>query len=444
MEIIAIICLVVVVGTIVVILQLSRKLADTKSKLFASEASLTAEQSRSRELAENVTKREENIAKLTERIESLKEENVNLSLDNAKLTEKMQSFDRFRQQMEQETENRFKVLAQQILDANSKSFVKSNGESMTALLAPLRENINNFQKMLLQTHVSQSKNFGELEASIPALRQSNTSIGKEARELTEALRGNSKVQGDWGEMVLESILDKSGLIRDENYFVQMTRNPDGTIIEGENNQRLRPDVVVVLPDDKYIVIDSKVSLTAYTDYINADTEESRADAAARHVTSVRNHLKELKGKNYQDYVGIRPGKGNQIDFQLMFIPNEHAYLTALSLDKKLWQDAYDQRIVIISPAHVISTLRLVAQLWRRERQDRNAMKIAEESGKLYDKFAGFVDDMQRLQTALNTAQRSFDDAKKKLNEGRGNMFSKFEELKTLGARANKQLPTAND
>ena len=128
----------------------------------------------------------------------------------------------------------------------------------------------------------------------------------------------------------------------------------------------------------------------------------------------------------------------------MFIPNEHAYLTALSLDKKLWQDAYDQRIVIISPAHVISTLRLVAQLWRRERQDRNAMKIAEESGKLYDKFVGFVDDMQRLQTALNTAQRSFDDAKKKLNEGRGNMFSKFEELKTLGARANKQLPTAND
>ena len=232
MEIIAIICLAVVVGTIVVILQLSRKLADTKSKLFASEASLTAEQSRSRELAENVTKREENIAKLTERIESLKEENVNLSLDNAKLTEKMQSFDRFRQQMEQETENRFKVLAQQILDANSKSFVKSNGESMTALLAPLRENINNFQKMLLQTHVSQSKNFGELEASIQALRQSNTSIGKEARELTEALRGNSKVQGDWGEMVLESILDKSGLIRDENYFVQMTRNPDGTIIEG--------------------------------------------------------------------------------------------------------------------------------------------------------------------------------------------------------------------
>ena len=319
MEIIAIICLAVVVGTIVVILQLSRKLADTKSKLFASEASLTAEQSRSRARAEHVPKREEHIRILTERS-----------------------------------------------------------------------------------------------------------------------------AGDWGEMVLESILDKSGLIRDENYFVQMTRNPAGTIIEGENNQRLRPDVGVVLPDDKYIVIDSKVSLTAYTDYINADTEESRADAAARHVTSVRNHLKELKGKNYQDYVGIRPGKGNQIDFQLMFIPNEHAYLTALSLDKKLWQDAYDQRIVIISPAHVISTLRLVAQLWRRERQDRNAMKIAEESGKLYDKFVGFVDDMQRLQTALNTAQRSFDDAKKKLNEGRGNMFSKFEELKTLGARANKQLPTAND
>ena len=222
----------------------------------------------------------------------------------------------------------------------------------------------------------------------------NQAITKEAKELSQALTGNSKVQGDWGEMVLETILKKSGLVKDEHYFVQQTRQEDGSLITNDDNRQLRPDVVVKLPDNKYIVIDSKVSLTAYVSYINADTEEERNAAGKAHIASVRKHLKELEDKKYQDNIGL--DKDSRLDYVLMFIPNEHAYMTAMALDSKLWMDAYDMRVVIISPAHVLSTLRLIAQLWSRDKQTKNALDIAEQGGRLYDKFVGFVNDMKRI------------------------------------------------
>lgn len=277
-----------------------------------------------------------------------------------------------------------------------------------------------------------------LRQQLNSLMDTNQNISKEARELSQALQGNSKVQGDWGEMILEQILEKSGLVEGENYFVQLTRHADGSVITDDAAHRLRPDVVVMLPDNKYIVIDSKVSLKAYVDYVNSDNDDDRNRNGLAHVQSVRNHLKELETKRYQDYV---PGAaGNSIDYVLMFIPNEHAYMAAMSLDRNLWMEAYEKRVVIISPAHVISTLRLIAQLWTRDKQTKNALKIAEEGGKLYDKFVGFLQDLQNVDSSLNRARESYDAALQKLKNGRGNLISKVENLKTLGAKTTKTIP----
>ena len=225
----------------------------------------------------------------------------------------------------------------------------------------------------------------------------------------------------------------------ENYFVQRTKNDDGTQIKNDDNGRLRPDVVVALPDKKCIVIDSKVSLTAYVNYINADNEDDRQRFGEAHLLSVRSHLKELETKRYQDFVGV--GNDDRIDYVLMFIPNEHAYMAAMTLDNNLWMEAYEKRVVIISPAHVISTLRLIAQLWTRDKQTKNALKIAEEGGKLYDKFVGFVNDMQTVEQSLGKASEAYASAMSKLHTGRGCIVSKVENLKKLGAKTSKTLPS---
>ncbi len=309
---------------------------------------------------------------------------------------------------------------------------------MSEILNPLKEEIKDFKKKVDDTFLNSSKERSVLGEQMRQLMDLNKTIGKEARELTEALSGNTKIQGDWGELILQTILDKSGLIEGENYFIQLTKNEDGEQIKNERNERLRPDVVVSLPDKKSIVIDSKVSLTAYLNYVNADNEADRTKYGKAHVLSVRSHLKELDSKNYQDYVGI--DKDGRIDYVLMFIPNEHAYMAAMSLDPNLWMEAYEKRVVIISPAHVISTLRLIAQLWTRDKQTKNALLIAEEGGKLYDKFVGFIDDLQSIGDSLNKASEAHQNALNKLKDGRGNIMTKVQKLQELGAKASKSLP----
>lgn len=363
---------------------------------------------------------------------------TSLKVENARLKEKIKNAEDFTKTLNNEAAIRFKMLATDIFSSQSSAFKAETESRLGELLTPLKSELKDFRKSVDETAHNSSKEMALLEQQLKSLMDANQSIGKEARELTQALSGNSKVQGDWGEMILEQILDKSGLVRDEHYFVQMTRHEDGSTITDENLRRLRPDVVVLLPDKKYIVIDSKVSLTAYINYINADNEADRIHFGNAHVQSVRLHLKELESKNYQDYVSSM--RGTSMDYVLMFIPNEHAYMTAMSLDKSLWMDAYDKRVIIISPAHVISTLRLVAQLWTRDKQTKNAFKIAEEGGKLYDKFVGFIADMQGIESALNRARESYDNAVSKMSSGRGNMVSKVQKLKELGAKATKCIP----
>lgn len=370
---------------------------------------------------------------------ALRNELEEARIENARLKEKIGNVEAFNNSVREETKAQFKSLAADIFSSQSEKFKEANETRLSEILNPLKEDIKDFKRRVDDTYMNSSKERTLLGEQMKRLMELNMSIGKEARDLTEALSGNTKVQGDWGEMVLETILVKSGLVEGENYFVQRTKNNDGTQIKNDDNGRLRPDVVVALPDKKCIVIDSKVSLTAYVNYINADNEDDRQRFGKAHLLSVRSHLKELETKRYQDFVGL--GNDDRIDYVLMFIPNEHAYMAAMTLDNNLWMEAYEKRVVIISPAHVISTLRLIAQLWTRDKQTKNALKIAEEGGKLYDKFVGFVNDMQTVEQSLGKASEAYASAMSKLYTGRGCIVSKVENLKKLGAKTSKTLPS---
>ena len=370
---------------------------------------------------------------------ALRNELEEARIENARLNEKIGNVEAFNNSDREETKAQFKSLAADIFSSQSEKFKEANETRLSEILNPLKEDIKDFKRRVDDTYMNSSKERTLLGEQMKRLMELNMSIGKEARDLTEALSGNTKVQGDWGEMVLETILVKSGLVEGENYFVQRTKNDDGTQIKNDDNGRLRPDVVVALPDKKCIVIDSKVSLTAYVNYINADNEDDRQRFGKAHLLSVRSHLKELETKRYQDFVGV--GNDDRIDYVLMFIPNEHAYMAAMTLDNNLWMEAYEKRVVIISPAHVISTLRLIAQLWTRDKQTKNALKIAEEGGKLYDKFVGFVNDMQTVEQSLGKASEAYASAMSKLHTGRGCIVSKVENLKKLGAKTSKTLPS---
>ena len=370
---------------------------------------------------------------------ALRNELEEARIENARLKEKIGNVEAFNNSVREETKAQFKSLAADIFSSQSEKFKEANETRLSEILNPLKEDIKDFKRRVDDTYMNSSKERTLLGEQMKRLMELNMSIGKEARDLTEALSGNTKVQGDWGEMVLETILVKSGLVEGENYFVQRTKNDDGTQIKNDDNGRLRPDVVVALPDKKCIVIDSKVSLTAYVNYINADNDDDRQRFGKAHLLSVRSHLKELETKRYQDFVGV--GNDDRIDYVLMFIPNEHAYMAAMTLDNNLWMEAYEKRVVIISPAHVISTLRLIAQLWTRDKQTKNALKIAEEGGKLYDKFVGFVNDMQTVEQSLGKASEAYASAMSKLHTGRGCIVSKVENLKKLGAKISKTLPS---
>lgn len=370
---------------------------------------------------------------------ALRNELEEARIENARLKEKIGNVEAFNNSVREETKAQFKSLAADIFSSQSEKFKEANETRLSEILNPLKEDIKDFKRRVDDTYMNSSKERTLLGEQMKRLMELNLSIGKEARDLTEALSGNTKVQGDWGEMVLETILVKSGLVEGENYFVQRTKNDDGTQIKNDDNGRLRPDVVVALPDKKCIVIDSKVSLTAYVNYINADNDDDRQRFGKAHLLSVRSHLKELETKRYQDFVGV--GNDDRIDYVLMFIPNEHAYMAAMTLDNNLWMEAYEKRVVIISPAHVISTLRLIAQLWTRDKQTKNALKIAEEGGKLYDKFVGFVNDMQTVEQSLGKASEAYASAMSKLHTGRGCIVSKVENLKKLGAKTSKTLPS---
>lgn len=378
-------------------------------------------------------------ARLEERAKIIEIDNARLNNELNRSRAEIQRIKSEHDNDERKREERFELLARRVLDRRGEDLRSENIRQIEQVLTPLKEDITRFRSQVNECYASEARERFSLQERIKDLIEANKSIGREARELSSALRGNSKMQGDWGELILESILEKSGLRRNEEFFVQPTTDDAGNVVRNEHGHALRPDVVVRYPDRGVMVIDSKVSLTAFVEYVNSDDPATKDILARRHLDSVTKHIRELAEKNYQDYIGNQ----SKLDFVMMFIPNESAYATALSLDPELWQKAYDKRVVIASPTQLVGALRLVAQLWRHDRQTANAIEIARKSGQMYDKFAGFVDDMLRIERSLESTSATFSEAMKKLRDGKGNLISRAEKLRELGVKTAKQLPATN-
>ncbi len=325
--------------------------------------------------------------------------------------------------------DQFKNLANEILEEKSKRFAEQNQQNLDILLKPLQEKLTDFRKQVDETYQSEARERFALKQEVEKLAGLNLRMTDETRALTNALKGESKTQGDWGELVLETILENSGLRKGEEYLVQDTQ----TISDGS---RLQPDVVIRLPESKHLVIDSKVSITAYTRYIQADDEAVRTAELNSHVLSMKQHIQGLSAKNYQDLYGV-----GSIDFVLMFIPIEPAFLAAMRHAPDIYQEALKKNIVIVCPSTLLATVRTVAHLWRQEHQNRNAQEIARQCASLYDKFVGFVEDLDKVGLRLEQAQISYTDAVGKLKTGRGNLIRTAENVKKLGVKPNKSLPT---
>ena len=368
---------------------------------------------------------------------SLREENTSLRTENARLDEQLRQQAEERKALRSESEMVFREIATSIFDEKSKAMRENNRTQLGDILTPFKTDLENLKKTINDCYIGEMSEVKSLKDQVKDLKELNTTIGREAKELSMALKGNSKVQGDWGEMLLKQLLEKSGLEEGVNYVLQATENEDGTKIKSESGGQLRPDAIFYLPEGKNLIIDSKVSLTAYTDYINAPIEGQPA-ALAAHLRSVKAHIDELARKEYTKYVK------NSADFVMMFVPNEGAYLAALNADKDLWQNAYDRHIVIISPTHLISVLKLMYQLWMRDKQTKNALKIAEETGKLYDKFVNFVGDLEDIGKHLDKANAVYEEAFKKFSTGKGNLLSRVEGIRELGVKTAKKLKIESD
>ena len=297
---------------------------------------------------------------------------------------------------------------------------------MGELLNPLREKLGEFEKKVEESNKENVRMNSSLGEQLKNLKELNQQITKEAENLTRALKGDTKAQGNWGEYILESILERSGLVKGQEFIVQ-----ESTTTEGG---RLRPDVVIKLPDNKNIVIDSKVSLVAYEQAINAETEEERSLNLKMHVQSIKNHIKQLSAKDYQKLYGVEG-----LDFVLMFIPIEPAFSTALQAESDLFNQAYEKQIVLVSPSTLLATLRTVANIWRYEYQNRNVLEIAKQAGDMYDKFVNFSEDLIKLGQQMDTSKKTYSDAMNKLVDGNGNLVRRAEKLKSLGAKTSKQM-----
>lgn len=319
----------------------------------------------------------------------------------------------------------FKNLANQIFDEKSKKFTDQNKVNIESLLTPLGERISAFEKKVESSTKESLEWNAALKEQIAGLRDLNLNMTKEAENLTKALKGDSKTMGGWGEIILESILEKSGLEKNREYFVQQR-------YKTEEGKRLQPDVVVKLPEDKNIIIDSKVSLVAYEKYVNEN--DGKEVYLKNHLQSIRSHLKSLDLKTYQKLYNI---KG--LDFVLMFVPIEPAFSLAIQSEPALFNEAYEKNIVIVSPATLIATLRTIANIWKNEYQNRNALEIARQGGDLYDKFVAFSEDLKSVGKQIDTTQRVYTDAMRKLVDGKGNLISRAERIKALGAKTSKVM-----
>lgn len=392
------------------------------------------------------------IDELKKDIEKLKSENSSLLdkqlqsvRETAELRAELKSKEEQLELRQSELENTreqlnkdFQVLANRILEEKTARFTDTNRLNMEMILKPLGEKLAEFKTKVEETYDKESKQRFSLEERIRELVSLNQQISEDANNLTKALKGNNKIQGNWGEMILESILEKSGLKKGQEYYTQeILTNENGQRIFNEDNKSLQPDVIVVYPGGRKIIIDSKVSLVGYVKYVECEDDTNRMICEKEHILSVKKHIDELSIKAYQDYI-------ESLDFVMMFVPNEPAYILAMQLDSTIWDYAYRKRILLISPTNLVASLKVVADLWKREYQSRNALDIAKRGAILYDKFAGFVDTLQDVGKNIDRTQKSYEKAFSQLKDGNGNLIRQAEMLKELGIKAQKELPNSEN
>ena len=330
-------------------------------------------------------------------------------------------------QLQEKFRIEFENLANSILEEKSRRFTDQNKENLDTILNPLKEKISDFERKVNDIYISDTKDRAALAEQIKQLHELNRMMSEDANNLTRALKGDTKTQGNWGEFILENILDKSGLVKGREFTIQET-------LRNEEGEMLRPDVIVKLPEEKSIIIDSKVSITAYEAYCSADNDDIREKNLNEHLSSIRKHLKELSPKDYQNLYGLQ-----SLDFVLMFIPIEPAFALAVQNDQSLFYDAFEKNIVIVSPSTLLATLRTISSIWKQEKQNKNALEIAKKSGDLYDKLASFVEDLIKVGQRMDDAKKSYEDAMKKLSAGKGNIITRAENLKLMGAKASKSI-----
>ncbi|MFO7853369.1 MAG: DNA recombination protein RmuC [Bacteroidota bacterium] len=378
---------------------LKATISDYKTDLVDKEAEI-------RKLTAMVASRDANIESLGEKLEDQKKE---------------------LEEMQEKMKKEFKLLADEILEEKSRKFTRENTEKLDNILKPFNENLKDFRDKVERTRLESSKDRASLMTKIAELEKLNTKISDEANALTRALKGDSKARGNWGEMILESILEKSGLVKDREFFVQESYTT------GEGG-RLQPDVIVKYPGNRSIIIDSKVSLIGYEQYVNAETEEEKEKSIKTHLQSVRTHLNKLAEKDYQDEYELE-----SVDFVMMFMPVEPAYFLALQSDNRLWSDSYEKRVLLISPTNLIAALKMIESIWKQEYQSRNVIEIARQGGALYDDFVLLLERLEKLGKKLNETQRQYDETVVKLR-GRGNLINRVGHLKELGIKAKKNMP----
>lgn len=407
--------------------------------LFAklkSKSDKGALEERQHQLQNTINDLKQNLSKLEIEREEIRREKEFL---NTELTRKNADFENLQQQhlkrdedlakQQEQLRKDFELLATKILDEKSEKFTLQNKENIKQILNPLQEKIQVFEKKVEDSQKESISMHSALKEQLLGLKDLNQQMTKEATNLTKALKGDSKAQGNWGELVLERVLEKSGLEKDREYFVQQS-------FTLEDGSRVMPDVVLHLPDRKKMIIDSKVSITDYNRYINAD-EADKALYLKAHVNSIKKHVEQLSAKNYQDLYDIESP-----DFVLMFIPIEPAFAVAINEDNTLYNKAFEKNIVIVTPATLLATLRTIDTMWNNEKQQRNAIEIARQAGALYDKFEGLVKDLTGVGKKIDAAKSDYSAAMNKLVEGRGNLVTSVEKLKKMGAKAKKALPEA--
>ncbi len=354
----------------------------------------------------------------------LSQAETNLGNLTEKLTQQGAELEKIQERFQKE----FQLIADKIIRDNASELSNSHQKELTQLLQPLKDKIKHFEENIEKKYIDETKERSDLKSELSKLLELNNTLNLQAQNLTTALKGENKTQGNWGEMILERILESSGLQKGEEYLTQVSDT-------NTNNRRIQPDVIVNLPENKHLIIDSKVSLVAYENFISSTKEDVKDASMKLHLQSIRSHIKSLNEKNYQTASSLQSP-----DFVLLFMPIEAAFSVALQHDSELFNYAWERKVVMVSPTTLLASLRTISSVWKNERQTKNAQDIAEKAGNLYDKFVGFVKDMENIERSLNSAQNHYNDAFNKLSSGRGNLVRRAEQLKELGAKTNKSIP----